>query len=188
MTIEAPLTDAMHRVAPRGSLIRFGVAGGFNSAVFLGAWTVSMALFPAFDVRVLWGVLGIDGVLAHFVHRWFTFSDHKSVAWTLSAALPVYVFSLVGSSTTIGWLSAASPGHVVWLGVANTRMGRVDLGDDACLGVSVREHYNAWVSRIARGMISKARWCVAQVNRACLASVHGRKPSASTYAPRIARF
>ena len=121
MTIEAPLTDAMHRVAPRGSLIRFGVAGGFNSAVFLGAWTVSMALFPAFDVRVLWGVFwGLTGVLAHFVHRWFTFSDHKSVAWTLSAALPVYVFSLVGSSTTIGWLSAAYPGHVVWLGVANT--------------------------------------------------------------------
>ena len=35
-------------------------------------------------------VLGLTGVMAHFVHRWYTFDSHKSIAWTLPTAVPVY--------------------------------------------------------------------------------------------------
>lgn len=111
----------MHnRLVPRGSLGRFALAGAFNSAIFYIAWTASMVLLPETDVRILWGLFwGLTGVFAHFVHRVYTFDNHKSLAWTLPAAIPVYIGSLVGSSLTIGWLSDAYPGQIEWLGIPN---------------------------------------------------------------------
>ncbi len=116
-------TDLSHvhnRLAPRGSLWRFGLAGGFNSAVFYIAWTVSMFLFPKVDVRILWGTFwGLTGIMAHFVHRWYTFDNHKSLRWTLPTAIPVYLARMYGSSVTIGWLEGEFPEHIVWLGIPN---------------------------------------------------------------------
>ena len=110
---------AVHgRFAPRGSLGRFALAGAFNSGVFYASWTISMFLLPDVDVRLLWGTFwGLTGVMAHFVHRWYTFDNHKPLAWTLPAAIPVYVGSLVGSSMTIGWLSERYPGQIEWMGL-----------------------------------------------------------------------
>ena len=106
--------------APRGSLARFALAGAFNSGVFYASWTISMFLLPDVDVRILWGTFwGLTGVMAHFVHRWYTFDNHKPLAWTLPAAIPVYVGSLVGSSMTIGWLSERYPGQIEWMGLPN---------------------------------------------------------------------
>ena len=66
------------RFAPRGSLGRFALAGAFNSGVFYSAWTISMFLLPDVDVRLLWGTFwGLTGVMAHFVHRLYTFDNHK---------------------------------------------------------------------------------------------------------------
>ena len=112
---------AVHgRFAPRGSLGRFALAGAFNSGVFYASWTISMFLLPDVDVRLLWGVFwGLTGVMAHFIHRWYTFDNHKPLAWTLPAAIPVYVGSLVGSSMTIGWLSERYPGQIEWMGLPN---------------------------------------------------------------------
>lgn len=108
------------RFAPRGSLARFALAGAFNSGVFYAAWSISMILLPDVDVRILWGTFwGLTGVMAHFVHRLYTFDNHKSLAWTLPAAIPVYVGSLVGSSMTIGWLSERYPGQIEWMGLPN---------------------------------------------------------------------
>ena len=108
------------RFAPRGSLGRFALAGAFNSGVFYASWTISMFLLPDVDVRLLWGVFwGLTGVMAHFIHRWYTFDNHKPLAWTLPAAIPVYVGSLVGSSMTIGWLSERYPGQIEWMGLPN---------------------------------------------------------------------
>jgi hypothetical protein len=79
-----------------------------------------MILLPEADVRILWGTFwGLTGVLAHFVHRWYTFDNHKSLAWTLPAAIPVYVGSLVGSSMSIGWLSEKYPDQIEWMGLPN---------------------------------------------------------------------
>ena len=120
MTTEIRSVNLFKRFAPRGSLIRFGLAGGFNSGIFFTTWTVSMLLFPSVDVRLLWGLFwGLTGVMGHFVHRWFTFDDRKPVSWTLPTAVPVYVGSLVGSSITIGWLSSAFPDLLHLMGIVN---------------------------------------------------------------------
>ena len=75
---------------PRGSLVRFSVAGGFNSLIFYLTWVVLLATFAGTDVRLLWGACwGATGVLAHYVHRWFTFDNRKPVSWTLPTAVPV---------------------------------------------------------------------------------------------------
>ena len=109
-----------NRVAPRGSIVRFGLAGCFNSACFFTAWTVSVAVFPSVDVRMLWGLFwGLTGVLSHFIHRWFTFDGHKPLRWTLSTAIPTYIVSMVGSSLTIGWLKTNSNLHLNVLGLVN---------------------------------------------------------------------
>ena len=105
---------------PRGSLIRFSMAGGFNSLIFFLTWVVLLAVFAGSDVRLLWGACwGATGVLAHYVHRWFTFDDRKPVSWTLSTAIPVYIISLGGSSLTIGWLDEVFSTDVRLLGVVN---------------------------------------------------------------------
>jgi hypothetical protein len=120
MTTERDVVAVVQRLAPRGSIVRYGLAGGFNSAVFFISWTVSMLLLPQIDVRILWGFFwGVTGILAHFIHRFFTFDNHKSVAWTLPMSIPVYIGSLVGSSLTIGWLSTRFPTHMYWLGLVN---------------------------------------------------------------------
>ena len=105
---------------PRGSLIRFSIAGGFNSLIFYLTWIVLLATFAGTDVRLLWGACwGATGVFAHYVHRWFTFDDRKPVSWTLPTAVPVYIISLGGSSLTIGWLDDLFSEDVRLLGVAN---------------------------------------------------------------------
>ena len=105
---------------PRGSLVRFSMAGGFNSLIFYLMWAMLLAMFAGTDVRLLWGACwGATGVFAHYVHRWFTFDDRKPVSWTLSTAVPVYVISLGGSSLTIGWLDDLFSEDVRLLGVVN---------------------------------------------------------------------
>ncbi len=118
MTID--LMRFHERLVPRGSLGRFALAGAFNSSVFYVAWTVSMFLLPNVDVRILWGTFwGLTGIMAHFIHRFYTFNNHKPLAWTLPTAIPVYVGSLIGSSMTIGWLSEKYPSQVEWMGIPN---------------------------------------------------------------------
>ena len=105
---------------PRGSLVRFSMAGGFNSIIFYLTWVVLLATFAGTDVRLLWGACwGATGVFAHYVHRWFTFDDRKPVSWTLPTAVPVYVISLGGSSLTIGWLDDLFAEDVRLLGMVN---------------------------------------------------------------------
>jgi len=107
--------------APRGSILRFGLAGGFNSAVFFLMWEALMLLFTAADVRVLWGLAwGCTGIMAHFVHRAFTFDKRRPVKVTLPTSVPVYIGSLVGSSLTIGWMAEQAPDWLRLLGVMNT--------------------------------------------------------------------
>ena len=105
---------------PRGSLIRFSIAGGFNSIVFYLIWVLLLAMFADGDVRLLWAACwGTTSVLAHYVHRWFTFADRTPVSWTLSTAVPVYFISLGGSTMTIGWLNDSFSGDVRVLGMGN---------------------------------------------------------------------
>ena len=121
-TIEMDSKSSFNRLAPRGSLQRFGLAGGFNSGVFFLLWEF-LRLFLSDDstgIRIAWGVAwGSTGFMAHFVHRWFTFDKRKSIKWTIGGAFGAYIFSLAGSTYTIG-LFATQPAETLrWLGVAN---------------------------------------------------------------------
>ena len=70
MMIEMSAVSTFNRLAPRGSLQRFGLAGGFNSGVFFLLWEF-LRLFLSDDstgIRIAWGVVwGTTGLMAHFV-------------------------------------------------------------------------------------------------------------------------
>ena len=122
MMIEMSSMSAFNRLAPRGSLQRFALAGGFNSSVFFLLWEF-LRLFLSDDstgIRIAWGVAwGATGFMAHFVHRWFTFDNRKSIQWTIGASFGAYVFSLGGSTYTIGLFADQPEATLRWLGLAN---------------------------------------------------------------------
>ena len=120
MTTKADPFARLDSWAPRGSVQRFALAGGFNSGLFWVMWELFIVLFADVDLRMLWGVAwGLTGVMAHFVHRMFTFDGHRAVKLTLSASIPVYVGSLIGSSYTIGILADLAPDWLRVLGLLN---------------------------------------------------------------------
>ena len=86
-------TDALSWLderVPRGSLIRFGLGGSINSLAFYACWAVMLVTLSWIDVRLLWAVAwGATSIMAHFVHRWFTFDNRKPMTWTLPTAIPV---------------------------------------------------------------------------------------------------
>lgn len=120
--IEMDTESTFNRLVPRGSLLRFGLAGGFNSSVFFLLWEF-LRLFLSDDstgIRIAWGLAwGATGLMAHFVHRWFTFDKRKSIQWTIGAAFGTYIFSLIGSTYTIGLFASQPEETLRWLGVAN---------------------------------------------------------------------
>ncbi len=120
--IEMDTESTFNRLVPRGSLLRFGLAGGFNSGVFFLLWEF-LRLFLSDDstgIRIAWGLAwGATGLMAHFVHRWFTFDKRKSIQWTIGAAFGTYIFSLIGSTYTIGLFASQPEETLRWLGVAN---------------------------------------------------------------------
>ena len=122
MMIEMGDDSTFNRLVPRGSLQRFALAGGFNSGVFFLLWEF-LRLFLTDDstgIRIAWGVAwGTTGLMAHFVHRWFTFDNRKSLQWTIGASFGTYVFSLVGSTYTIGLFANQPEETLRWLGLAN---------------------------------------------------------------------
>ena len=122
MMIEMDSDSSFNRLIPRGSLQRFALAGGFNSGVFFLLWEF-LRLFLSDDstgIRIAWGVAwGTTGRMAHFVHRWFTFDNRKSLQWTIGASFGTYVFSLVGSTYTIGLFANQPEETLRWLGLAN---------------------------------------------------------------------
>ena len=122
MMIEMDADSNFNRLVPRGSLQRFALAGGFNSGVFFLLWEF-LRLFLSDDstgIRIAWGVAwGTTGLMAHFVHRWFTFDNRKSLQWTIGASFGTYVFSLVGSTYTIGLFANRPEETLRWLGLAN---------------------------------------------------------------------
>tara|TARA_B100000902_G_C26466940_1_gene508237 strand:- start:69 stop:518 length:450 start_codon:yes stop_codon:yes gene_type:complete len=107
---------------PRGSLLRFGLAGAFNSLIFFILWEL-LRFFTSNDktsIQFTWGVAwALASFLAHFVHRWFTFDKRKSVQWTIGSSTIAYAFSLTGSTYTIGLAATQNSGTLRMLGILN---------------------------------------------------------------------
>ena len=122
MMIEVEPEWYLSRVAPRGSLQRFALAGAFNSIIFFVLW--ELFRFFASDTKVSvqfsWGAAwALTSFIAHFAHRWFTFDKRKSVQWTIGSSTGAYAFSLTGSTYTIGLVASQGGQTLRLLGIAN---------------------------------------------------------------------
>ena len=91
----------MSEVLPRGTLQRFGIAGGFNTFIFWIIWE-SLRLSPLYDAAgetVLWSLSWLaSSVIAHFVHRRFTFDGRRNVRTTVLGTISVYAVGMMGST------------------------------------------------------------------------------------------
>ena len=113
------------RLAPRGGIIRYGLVGCFNTLFF----AVLIAIFTfIFGVErqdsslwtLIWGISWfISGVLAHWIHRKFTFKPSTNLTYSVSTGTPVYVIALFGSSATFGLLVEFTKLWVPLLGLVN---------------------------------------------------------------------
>ena len=92
---------SMSEVLPRGTLQRFGIAGGFNTFI---VWIIgeTLRLSPLYDAAgetVLWSLSWLaSSVVAHFVHRRFTFDGRRNVRTTVLGAISVYAVGMMGST------------------------------------------------------------------------------------------
>lgn len=91
----------MSEVLPRGTLQRFGIAGGFNTFIFWIIWE-TLRLSPLYDAAgetALWSLSWLaSSVVAHFVHRRFTFDGRRNVRTTVLGAISVYAVGMMGST------------------------------------------------------------------------------------------
>ena len=114
------------RLAPKGSLGRYAVAGVFNTAIFrrhargarLGGWRDARA------VRSLGRCVGhrVDGLQ----HRGalgsprLQFHPFNEIAYSLSTALPIYTLSFIGSSATFGLILEFTTWYIWFITAINT--------------------------------------------------------------------
>lgn len=88
-------------VLPRGTLQRFGIAGGFNTFLFWIIWEIlrSTILLDILNETAIWSISwAMSSLSAHYVHRFFTFDGRKNVKNTIMGALSVYAFGMAGST------------------------------------------------------------------------------------------
>ena len=114
------------RLAPHGSLLRYGVAGVFNTAVFavmlvvLG-WMGGVTRDQSEAWAVVWGIAWMgSSIVAHWVHRVFSFTPSTNLAYSLSTALPIYTLSFIGSSATFGLILEFTTWYIWFITVINT--------------------------------------------------------------------
>ena len=92
---------SMSEVLPRGTLQRFGIAGGFNTFIFWIIWE-TLRLSPLYDAAgetVLWSLSWLaSSVVAHFVPRRVTFDGRRNVRTTVLGAISVYAVGMMGST------------------------------------------------------------------------------------------
>lgn len=91
----------MSEVLPRGTLQRFGIAGGFNTFIFWIIWE-TLRLSPLYDSTgetTLWSLSWLaSSIVAHYVHRMFTFDGRRNVRTTVLGAISVYAVGMMGST------------------------------------------------------------------------------------------
>ena len=120
MMIKMTSTDIIAKAIPRGSLQRFGIAGGLNTVIFWMLWELMLWFFPQHALGVLWACAwAISSCIAHFVHRSLTFDGSMPLKWTLTTSIPVYILSMFGSSATITYLVKISSLHLRILSLVN---------------------------------------------------------------------
>lgn len=124
----APVSEQagwFERLAPRGGIIRYGLVGCFNTLFFAVLIAILTFIFRVERQdsslwTLIWGVSWfISGVLAHWIHRKFTFKPSTKLTYSVSTGAPVYVIALLGSSVTFGLLVEFTKLWVPLLGLVN---------------------------------------------------------------------
>jgi putative flippase GtrA len=90
-------------VLPRGTLQRFGIAGGFNTFFFWVIWELLRIspLYAESNETLFWSISWVcSSFVAHFVHRVFTFDGRRNIKKTALGALSVYAVGMMGSTLT----------------------------------------------------------------------------------------
>ncbi len=114
------------RLAPKGSLGRYAVAGVFNTAIFavmlvvLG-WAGGVTREQSEAWAVVWGIAWMgSSIVAHWVHRGFSFIPSTKITYSLSTALPIYTLSFIGSSATFGLILEFTTWYLWFITAINT--------------------------------------------------------------------
>ena len=101
--VEPMSNHSMSEVLPRGTLQRFGIAGGFNTFLFWIIWE-TLRITPVYtgtNETLLWSISWVgSSIIAHFVHRIFTFDGRRDVSKTVLGAISVYAVGMMGSTLT----------------------------------------------------------------------------------------
>jgi hypothetical protein len=85
----------------KGSLQRFGLAGGFNTLLFLILIEIFYTIFDESSAPFVWAVSWIlTSYMAHFIHRWFTFDTTEPIRKTIPLVAILYIFGMLGSTWT----------------------------------------------------------------------------------------
>jgi len=113
-------------LAPRGSLLRYAASGLFNTGIFalmlvaLG-WLGDVTREESEAWAVVWGISWMaSSVVAHGVHRAFTFMPSTNLAYSASTALPIYAMAFLGSSATFGLILEFTVWYLWFATVVNT--------------------------------------------------------------------
>jgi hypothetical protein len=85
----------------KGSLQRFGLAGGFNTLIFLILIEIFYVIFDESFAPFIWAVSWIlTSYIAHFIHRWFTFDTTEPIKKTIPLVAILYIIGMLGSTWT----------------------------------------------------------------------------------------
>ena len=91
----------MSEVLPEAPSSALALRAGFNTFIFWIIWE-TLRLSPLYDAAgetVLWSLSWLaSSVVAHFVHRRFTFDGRRNVRTTVLGAISVYAVGMMGST------------------------------------------------------------------------------------------
>ena len=129
----------MDDVLPRGTLQRFGIAGGFNTFIFWIIWEL-LRISPIYELlneTLLWSLSWFaSSIIAHFVHRAFTFDGRRNVRTTVLGAISVYAVGMMGSTLTFDiMLDLLSHLPIRLLFLVNIGIWGVFTHGQACVGL-----------------------------------------------------
>jgi putative flippase GtrA len=104
----------------KGTLQRFGIAGGFNTLIFLVLMEFFYFMFPESFAAIIWATSWIiSSFLAHFVHRYFTFETDEPMKKTIPLVALLYVVGMLGSTWTYMFFLGTLSIHIRYIALGN---------------------------------------------------------------------
>lgn len=104
----------------KGTLQRFGIAGGFNTLLFLVIIEIFYFVISESHAAMIWATSWIlTSFLAHFVHRAFTFETEEPMKKTIPLVALLYFIGMVGSTWTYLFFLDLLTIHIRYIALGN---------------------------------------------------------------------